>query len=151
MLPSLQLLLQPFAVKPLTRFSHRLWFQTCNRHHSESRDHCQTVTVVILTPIVFLQVPLRSSFADLPSRGNLTIIGAATRPHAPPKYSAQKLTRSTRRHAPPRSITRLHMPSCTRFLLLTLALGDVITTTSSTDVTLQSADVIVDQTVDFNR
>ena len=92
LLRPLQLLLQPFAVKPLTHFSHRLWFRTCNRRHSESRDHCQTVAVVILAPIVLLQVPLRSSSADLPSHGNLTIIEATTRPHAPPKDSAQKLT-----------------------------------------------------------
>ena len=102
----LQLLLQPFAVKPLTRFNHRLWFRTCSRRHLESRDHCQTVVAVILAPIVFLQVPLRSSYADLPSRGNLTTIGATTRPYAPPKYSVQKLTRSTRCQAPSRASTR---------------------------------------------
>ena len=54
---------------------------------------------MILVPIVFLQVPLTSSSADLPFRGNLTIIGAATRPHAPPENSAQELTRSTHLHA----------------------------------------------------
>ena len=135
LLPPLKLLLQPFAVKPLTRFNHRLWFRTCSRLHLESRDHCQTVVAVILAPIVFLQVPLRSSSADLPSRGNLTTIGASTRPHMPPKYSTQKLTCSTRLHAP-------------GLLLLTSALGDVITTTSSGDITRQSADIIVDQDVD---
>ena len=36
LLPPLQLLLQPFAIKPLTRFSHRLWFRTCSHRHSES-------------------------------------------------------------------------------------------------------------------
>ena len=61
---------------------------------------------MILAPIVFLQVPLRSSSADLPSHGNLTIIEVATRPHTPPEDSAQELTRSTRRHAPPRAVTR---------------------------------------------
>ena len=68
---------------------------------------------MILVPIVFLQVPLRSSSADLPSRGNLTIIGATTRPHASPEDSAQELTRRqdpsravTRPHAPPRAVTR---------------------------------------------
>ena len=105
LLPPLQLLLQPFAVKPLTCFSHHLWFRTCSRRHSESWDHCQTVATVILAPIVFLQVPLRSSSADLPSRGNLTIIGAATRPHMPPKDSAQKLTRFTRLQDPSRTST----------------------------------------------
>ena len=154
LLPPLQLLLQPFAVTPLTRFSYRLWFRTCSRRHSESRDHCQTVAAVILVPIVFLQVPLRSSSADLPSHGNLTNIGAPTCRHTSPKDFAQKLTRSMRRHAPlgsvmrrhapPRSVMRLHAPG---FLLLTSALGDVITTTSSADVTHQSADVIVDQDV----
>ena len=110
LLPPLQLLLQPFAVTPLTRFSHRLWFQTCSRRHSESRDHCQTIAAVILASIVFLQVPLRSSSANLPSCGNLTIIGAPTRRHTSPKDSAQKLKRSTRRHAPPGSVTRRHAP-----------------------------------------
>ena len=105
LLRPLQLLLQPFAVKPLMRFSHRLWFRTYSRRHSESWDHCQTVTAVILAPIVFLQVPLRSSSADLPYRGNLTIIGAATRPHMPPKDSAQKLTRFTRLQDPSRTST----------------------------------------------
>ena len=92
------------------RFSHHLWFWTCSRRHSESRDHCQTITAVILAPIVFLQVPLRSSSIDLPSRGNLTIIGATTCPHVPPKDSAQKLTRSTCCHTPPGSVTCLHTP-----------------------------------------
>ena len=103
LLPPLQLLLQPFAIKPLTCFSHHLWFRTCSRRHSVSGDHCHTVAVVIFAPIVFLQVPLRSSSADLTSHGNLTIIGAPTRRHAPPKDSAQKLTRSTRHHAPARA------------------------------------------------
>ena len=112
LLPPLQLLLQPFTVKPLTRFNHRLWFRTCSRRHSKSRDHCQTIVAVTLAPIVFLQVPLRSSSANLPYRGNLTIIGSPTRLHAPPKDSAQKLTRSTHCHAPPRSVTRCHVLSC---------------------------------------
>ena len=109
----LQLLLQPFDVEPLTRFSHRLWFRTCSRRHSESRDHCQTIVTMILVPIVFLQVALRSSFADLPSRGNLTIIRAATRPHTPLKDSAQNPTPSTRHHAPLGSVTRFHVRSRT--------------------------------------
>ena len=98
-------------------------------------------SAVILALIVFLQVPLRSSSADLPSRGNLTIIGVATRLHASREDSTQELTR---RHAPPGSVTHLHAPSRARFLLLTSALGDVITATSFADVTSQSADVIVD-------
>ena len=63
---------------------------------------------MILAPIVFLQVPLRSSSTDLPSRGNLTIIGAAMRPQALPENSAQELTRSTRRQDPSRAVTRPH-------------------------------------------
>ena len=65
---------------------------------------------MIVAPIVFLQVPLRSSSADLPSRGNLTIIGAATRPHVPPEDSAQELMLSTRRQDPSRASTRRHAP-----------------------------------------
>ena len=149
LLPPLQLLLQPFVIQPLTRFSHCLWFWTCSCRHSESRDHCHTVAAVIFAPIVFLQVPLRSSSTDLPSHGNLTIIEAPTCRHVPPKDSAQKLTRL---HAPPDFPTRLHVPSVH---LLTSALSDVITSTSSADITRQSADVIVDQdvdqTVDFDR
>ena len=116
LLPPLQLLLQPFTIKPLTCFSHRLWFRTCSHCHSESWDHCQTVAAVILALIVFLQVPLRSSSTDLPSCGNLTIIGAPTCPHAPLKDSTQKLTCSTRRHMPPCASTLLHAPvfSCWR-------------------------------------
>ena len=106
LLSHLQLLLQPFAVKPLTRFSHRLWFRSYIRRHSESRDHCQIVATVILALIVFLQVPLRSSSADLPSRGNLTIIGAAMRPHALPKDSAQKLMHFMGRQDPSRVFMR---------------------------------------------
>ena len=126
LLPPLLLLLQPFLVKPLTRFNHCLWFWTCSCRHSESQDHCHTVTAVIFAPIVFLQVLLRSSSVDLPYRGNLTIIGAAMRPHAPPENSAQDLTRSTRLHAPPGSSTRRHAPARAKDLLLTSALGDVI-------------------------
>ena len=70
---------------------------------------------MILAPIVFLQVPLRSSSDDLTARGNLTIIRAATRPHVLPENFAQDLTRSTRRRTPPRAVTR-------QYLLLTLAL-----------------------------
>ena len=65
---------------------------------------------MILALIVILQVPLRSSSVDLPSRGNLTIIGAATRPHVPPEDSAQELMRSTRRQDPSRASTRRHAP-----------------------------------------
>ena len=110
MFPPLQLLLQPFAVKPLMCFNHRLWFRTCSCRHSESRDQYQIVVAVILALIMFLQVPLRSSSANLPFRGNLTTIGPTMRTHALPKYSVQKLTRSTRRHALQGSVTRLHTP-----------------------------------------
>ena len=102
LLPPLQLLLQPFAVKPLTRFSHRLWFWTCNRRHSESRDHCHTVAAVIFAPIVFLQVPLRSSSADLLSHGNLTIIRASMCHQTILRQSSRA---STRRQTFPRACT----------------------------------------------
>ena len=114
LIPPLQLLLQPFVIKPLTRFSHRLWFRTCSRRYLESWDHCHTVATMIVAPIVFLQVPLRSSSADLPSRGKLTIIGATTCRHIPPKDFAQKLTRSTRRHVPSRVVRLSHAPTCAR-------------------------------------
>ena len=106
---------------------------------------------MILAPIVFLQVPLRSSSNDLTARGNLTIIGAATRPHAPPENSAQDLTHSTRLQDPPRASTRRHAPprASTRYhALVSLAdvsPSDVITATSFADVTAtSSADVIID-------
>ena len=88
LLPPLQLLLQPFAIKPLTHLSHCLWFRIYSRHHSESRDHCHIVATVILALIVFLQVPLRSSSANLLLGGNLIVIGGPTRLHAPPKVLA---------------------------------------------------------------
>ena len=107
---------------------------------------------MILAPIVFLQVPLRSSSDDLTARGNLTIIGAATRPHAPSENSAQDLTRSTRRQDPPPASTRRHAPPCASTRQVPLAdvsPSDVITATSFADVTAtSSADVIVDHTVD---
>ena len=149
MLPPLQLLLQPFAVKPLTRFSHRLWFRTCSRRHSESRDHCQTVAAVILAPIVFSQVPLRSSSADLPFCGNLTTIGAPTRRQNILRKNSRAPHAPTCRQAPSRTITRLHALHAPSLLLLTSALGDVITATSSADVTRQLVDIIVDQDVDL--
>ena len=103
LLPLLQLLLQPFAFKPLMHFNHHLWFRTCRCHRSKSRDHCHTVTAVILAPIVFLQVPIRSSSANLPSCGNLTTIGAHTCRHAPPNDSAPNLMRSTHWLSSPRA------------------------------------------------
>ena len=97
---------------------------------------------MILAPIMFLQVPLRSSSADLPSCGNLTIIEATTHPHALPENSARDLMRSTRRHAPPRAVT------C-QGPLADVSPSDVIIATSFADVTaMSSADVIVDQDVD---
>ena len=113
---------------------------------------------MILAPIVFLQVPLRSSFEDLPYRGNLTIIGAATRPHAPPENSTQDLTRSTRLHTPPGSFTRLHAPlhavtrpprAVTRQVpLADVSPSDVITATSLPRHCHVIIDQDVDQTVD---
>ena len=114
LLPPLQLLLQPFAVKPLTRFSHRLWFRTCSRRHSKSWDHCQSVAAVILVPIVFLQVPLRSSSTDLPSHGNLTIIGAAMRRQKILRKSSRAPRVARIRHAPPRAVTRQVSPANVR-------------------------------------
>ena len=110
---------------------------------------------MILALIVFLQVPLRSSSDDLTARENLTIIGAAMRPHTPPENSAQDLTRSTRLHAPPGSSMRRHAPLAlprvvTRQVPLTdVSPSDVITATSFADVTATSStDVIVDQDID---
>ena len=100
---------------------------------------------MILAPIMFLQVPLRSFSADLPSCGNLTIIEAATHPHVPPENSTQDLTRSTRlqdpprastrRHEPPRASTRCHAPGS----LADVSPNDVITATSFADVTATSS------------
>ena len=87
---------------------------------------------MILALIVFLQVPLRFSSADLPFHGNLTNIGAPTCRHTSPKDSVQKLTRSMRRHAPSDFPTRLYALGVHQ---LTSALGDVITATSSAEVT----------------
>ena len=110
---------------------------------------------MILAPIVFLQVPLRSSPNDLTARGNLTIIGAATRPHAPPENSAQDLTRSTCLHAPPGSSTRPHALSRARFLLLTSALvtsslpRHLLTSSLTRTLTSVDFDLRLTLTVDF--
>ena len=63
------------------------------------------------------------------------------RRHVLTKDFVQKLTRFTCRYAPLRAIRLSHALGVH---LLTSALGDVITATSSVDVTRQSADVIVD-------
>ena len=97
---------------------------------------------MILAPILFLQVPLRSSSDDLTARGNLTIIGAVTRPHAPPENSARDLTHSTRLHAPPGFFTRLHaLPRAVTHQgpLADVSPSDVIIATSFADVTATSS------------
>ena len=110
---------------------------------------------MILAPILFLQVPLRSSSDDLIARGNLTIIGAATRRQKilheisrAPRASTRRLDSSrasTRRHAPPRASTRCHAPDP----LADVSPSDVIIATSFADVTATSStDVIIDQDVD---
>ena len=70
--------------------------------------------------------------------------------HAPSRAAKRFCTKAHAFHTSSGSVTHLHAPSRARFLLLTSALGDVITATSSTDVISQSADVIVDQTVDLS-
>ena len=77
---------------------------------------------MILAPIVFLQVPLRSSSDDLTARGNLTIIGAVTRRQKILHKISRTPCASTRRQDPPRASTRPHALSRARFLLLTSAL-----------------------------
>ena len=99
---------------------------------------------MILAPILFLQVPLRSSSDDLTARGNLTIIGAATRPHVPPENSARDLTRSTRLHAPPRAVMR-------QGPLADVSPSDVIIATSFADVTATSSLTRTLTSVDFDR
>ena len=111
---------------------------------------------MILAPILFLQVPLRSSSDDLIARGNLTIIGAATRPHASPENSARDLTRSTRLHAPPGFFTRLYVPSraSTRCHapdpLADVSPSDVIIATSFADVIATSSLTRPLTSVDFD-
>ena len=99
---------------------------------------------MILAPILFLQVPLRSSSDDLTARGNLTIIGAATRAHALPENSAQDLTRSTRLHTLPRAVTR----QCP---LADVSPSDVIIATSFADITATSSLTRTLTSVDFDR
>ena len=109
---------------------------------------------MILAPILFLQVPLRSSSDDLTARGNLTIIGAATRPHALSENSAQDLTRSTRRLDPPRASTRRHAPPRAVMLqgpLADVSPSDVIIATSFADVTATSSLTKPLTSVDFDR
>ena len=81
------------------------------------------ITVTNIAPIAVLNLPQRSSRADLQNRGRFNVIGDRTRPHVPLKVSERLITRSTRRHAPPGPSTRRHAPVVP---LLMLALGDVI-------------------------
>ena len=108
---------------------------------------------MILAPILFLQVPLRSSSDDLTARGNLTIIGAATHPHAPPENSARDLTRSTRRLDSSHASTRRHALSraSTRQGPLTdVSPSNVIIATSFADVTATSSLTRPLTSVDFD-
>ena len=68
------------------------------------------ITVTNIAPIPVLNLPQRSSRADLQNRGRFNVIGDSTRPHAPPKVSERLITRSTRRQDPPRAVTRLYAP-----------------------------------------
>ena len=71
-----------------------LGFRTCSCCHwvvPHHKDHCLFITVENITPINFLQVPLRSSCADLLNHGSLEAIGAHTCPHALLKGSALQL------------------------------------------------------------
>ena len=90
------------------------------------------ITVTNIAPIAVLNLPQRSSRADLQNRGRFNIIGDRTRPHAPLKVSKRLITR---RQDPPHAVTRLHAPGVP---LLTLALGDVICHV----IAMSSADVI---------
>ena len=113
---------------------------------------------------------LRSAFL-----WNIVFIGPSTRLHAPPKsrrhWHAPSRVANTA-HAPSRASSFCHAPACARVPLLTSALGDVIChviAMSSIDVICHDicwrhlpwhpltssatapTDVIVDQTVDFDR
>ena len=95
---------------------------------------------MILAPIVFLQVPLRSSSDDLTARGNLTIIGAATRRHKilhkiSRALRAARILHAPPRAAPPRASTRCHAPDP----LADVSPSDVIIATSFADVTATSS------------
>ena len=71
------------------------------------------ITITNIAPIAVLNLPQRSSRADLQNRGRFNVIGDRTRPHAPLKVSERLITRrhalpgpSTRRHALPRACMR---------------------------------------------
>ena len=79
-----------------------------------------------IAPITVLKLPQRSSCADLQNCESLNAVGDRMRPHALLKVSVRLIMRSTLCHAPPGTSKRRHAPARSRFLLLTLALGDVI-------------------------
>ena len=81
------------------------------------------ITITNIAPIAVLNLPQRSSRADLQNRGRFNVIGDRTRPHVPLKVSERLITR---RHAPPRVVTCRHVPARAKVPLLTSALGDVI-------------------------
>ena len=62
------------------------------------------ITAANIAPITFVNVPLKSSCADLHTRGTLDAIGDYTRPHTPFKGSVPLITRPTRL---PRATTHL--------------------------------------------
>ena len=68
------------------------------------------ITVTNIAPIAVLNLPQRSSRADLQNRGRFNVIGDRMRRHAPLKFSERLITRSTCRQDPPRAVTRLHAP-----------------------------------------
>ena len=77
----------------------------------------QTTTIWITTaniaPITFVKVPLKSSCADLHTRGTLDAIGDYTLPHTPFKGSVPLITRPTHPTRLPRATAHLGFLSCT--------------------------------------
>ena len=65
--------------------------RTCSRCRwrvQHRTDHYTCHSAAIIAPIKFLVISLRSSWNDLPVGESPALIGAATRPYTPPKFSA---------------------------------------------------------------
>ena len=139
----------------------------CEQHHCLHRNFSTSKTTALPPP----SLPLLRSDHRLHHRKIISSIYLSVKFrlhrtfHAPPRATRILGVTGTRlhalpiqpmrSHAPPVFATLRHAPTRARVLLLTSALGDVIRhvirMSSTTTSAASSADVIVDQTVDFDR
>ena len=139
------------------------------------KDHCLAATTAFASPIRPQITPSKRNLSDLPFceiSFSSDLPRASTRHQKSRRHWHAPSRAANIAHVPSRASNFRHAPACARVPLLTSALGDVIChviTTSSADVICHGirwrhlprhpltssatapADVIVDQTVDFDR